>query len=120
QGTEVSLLALVVTLGAWLALQALDGDRSHVPLYLLLGVATWVRPDMVVFAAAILGGLAWLKPAFAREHLGCGAAIVVAFLVAQTGFRLWYFGAPMPNTYYLKLAGYPLIPCLSSGAIVDQ
>jgi len=31
------------------------------------------------------------------------------------GLRLWYFGDPLPNTYYLKVAGIPLLARLTRG-----
>jgi hypothetical protein len=43
---------------------------------------------------------------------------LVFFGALQTGFRLWYFGELLPNTYYLKMTGYPLELRLSRGAFV--
>jgi hypothetical protein len=40
-------------------------------------------------------------------HSCIGGAILAACLSLQTGLRISYFGDPLPNTYYLKLAGYP-------------
>jgi hypothetical protein len=36
------------------------------------------------------------------------AAVYGLFLLALTAFRLVYFGAPLPNTYYAKVGGIPL------------
>lgn len=42
----------------------------------------------------------WL-PAPARQ----GALIAVAAVAAHVGWRLWYYGWPLPNTYYVKAHG---------------
>lgn len=41
--------------------------------------------------------------------------MLVTFFAAQTAFRLWYFGDILPNTYYLKLTGYPFTLRISQG-----
>jgi hypothetical protein len=117
QGTEVSLLTLMVTAGAWLMLQVLEG-RPPYALYLLLASTTLVRPDMIVFVGAVLGSLILMQPQTWRRHALVGGLIVAAFVVMETGFRFWYFGAPLPNTYYLKMTGFPLMPRIMRGLIV--
>src|SRR5262249_25873538 len=76
QGTEVSLLTLMVTAGAWLSLEVIDG-RAPYALYLLLGASTLVRPDMVVFSAAVLTALAMWHRDHWRQHLMIGGFVVV-------------------------------------------
>ena len=44
-----------------------------------------------------------------------GGGVLVIFFAAQTAFRLWYFGDILPNTYYLKLTGYPFALRISQG-----
>jgi hypothetical protein len=120
QGTEVSVLALIVTAGCWLALRALDSGRPSVLLYMLLGSATLVRPDLLVFAGVVIVALAILQPKSRMTHLLAGGAIVGAFVGAETAFRLLYFGDPLPNTYYLKVSGFPWLPRISRGVLVTS
>ena len=118
QGTEVGPLTLTVTLGIWLTLQVVDSGKSALPLYVLLASGTLVRPDMAVFAVATLGVLVYLRPEQSVRHALVGGGLLLLFLAGATGFRLWYFGDPLPNTFYLKLTGFPLIPRLTRGALV--
>jgi len=118
QGTEVGLLTLMVSISAWLAVEVLAGSTGPGLLYLLLGVTTTVRPDMVVFDGLILVGLALLQPAHWRRHLGTGGGILVGFLLIETAWRMAYFHYPLPNTYYLKVTGYPLLPRITRGLLV--
>ncbi|HKM98870.1 MAG TPA: hypothetical protein VJX23_00035 [Candidatus Binataceae bacterium] len=57
RGTEVSLLALFVTMSALLALRSLDSDIMPLKLYLLLGTSTLCRVDMAAFASIVLMSL---------------------------------------------------------------
>jgi arabinofuranosyltransferase len=70
---------------------------------------------MVVPFAAIMLFLAAMDAANRWRHLFWGSLILLGFSLAQTAFRLWYFGDPLPNTYYLKLTGYPLLLRVSRG-----
>jgi hypothetical protein len=118
QGTEVSVLTLLVTCASWWTLRAFDSDCVPWRVFVLLGVGTLVRPDMVVFAAIPIAALALADRKRMAQRLGAGAAIVGVFLAAETAFRLLYFGDPLPNTYYLKVSGFPLLPKLARGAVM--
>jgi hypothetical protein len=118
QGTEVSILTLTVTAGVWLALRALDSNRVPILLFVLLGAATLVRPDMVVFAGAIVLALVLLDRRTAVTRVLAGITIGAVFLGSATVFRLLYFGDALPNTYYLKVVGFPMLPKMSRGLIV--
>jgi arabinofuranosyltransferase len=118
QGMEVGVLVLIMSIALWWALACMRDGRLSLPLYLLLGVSTWIRPDMVVPFGAVMLFLAAVDPRNRRGHLLWGSLILLAFCAAQTAFRSWYFGDVLPNTYYLKLTGYPLMLRLSRGAYV--
>ncbi len=106
-GTEVSLLLLVMTAAAWEATQVLDSGRFSRRLYILLGFATLVRIDMAVPFILIWGWLLWFDVQNRRRHLLWGGASLLGFLGGQTLVRWLYYGQLLPNTYYLKMTGYP-------------
>jgi hypothetical protein len=118
QGLEVGPLALLVTASAWLAVDGLE--RGSVPrrLYLLLGLGTLIRLDMLVAGLAVLGALVVADPAHRRRHILWGLGVLLLCLGGQTMLRWWYYGDLLPNTYYLKMTGYPVGYRLSRGAIV--
>ena len=69
-------------------------------------VATLVRPDGVLVAGAIF--LVWLVEARHEKLRGWQwPALYATALVALTGFRLAYYGSPVPNTFYAKVGGVP-------------
>jgi len=115
QGTEVSFLALMVAISVLLALRSLQSDTMPLKLYLVLGASTLCRLDMAVFAGVLLMSLTVMRPENWKRHLLIGGSIVFAFLAAQGIFNFAYYGDPLPNTYYLKMTGYPLLPRLKRG-----
>ena len=106
-GMEVGLLALTVTLAAILALRGLDEDNVPVGFYLLSGAATLIRPDAAVIYLAGWSALAVMQRRHRLRTLVIGAGVLLLFLGGQTLARLAVFGDPLPNTYYLKMTGYP-------------
>ena len=109
EGFEVVLLALlgVLTLdAAW--------RGQPVRFALLVGLGFWTRMDFVVMAAlpAVLLLSRRRLDASLLGGAGVGAAMVALLLV---GRRLW-FGSWLPNTWYLKGTGWPLLDRLSHGA----
>jgi len=128
----VALFSLTPTVWIW------TGSGMETPLVLLLVVLTWGslevvldtgnrRAEWALGALAVLAVLSradgFLIPLLAagfcllrgrrRLALGIGAAVLLT-LALLVGWRLWYYGYPLPNTYYVKLSG-DLSDRLSSG-----
>ena len=105
-GMEVSLLALVLTAAVWMILR--NGLERFSPLpYLLLAVSTLIRFDMAVPYVVILAVLWFVQKQYRRQHLLWGLGLLALFLGAQTVARYVYYGQLLPNTYYLKVEGWP-------------
>jgi len=117
-GMEVSALTLIVTASVWLALRADVERRFTFWPYVLLGIGTLVRLDMVLPFATIVCFNAAVAREMRRRHVLVGFGILLTFLLAQTLHRFWYFGDVLPNTYYLKLTGYPLTLRIARGLAV--
>ncbi len=115
QGMEVSLLVLMFSISVWLVLKNFEQKHFSVWPYLILGIGTLVRIDMAVPYLVVLGFLLIFDPQNRKRNLAWGLGLFAAFLGGQTIFRLWYYGEPLPNTYYLKMTGFPLIIRLKRG-----
>ncbi len=120
QGTEVSILALIVSAAAWQALRALRAGRFSAGPYLLLGFATLIRLDMAAPFAALALFLALRDRPHRARHLLIAPLILAAFLVPQFLLRHWYFGEWLPNTYALKMEGYPLVKRITHGCEITM
>jgi hypothetical protein len=112
-GLETGFYAFLLTLA--LALGARDlGRRGGFPWGALpFAAALATRPEAPLLAAPyaclLLAGAA--RDEVDRRKALLAAGLLAAALAALTAFRLSYFGAPMPNTYYAKVSN----PALWSG-----
>ena len=118
QGMEVGLLALLVSLAVLTAARSLQNGRFSWWPYLSLAAGMLVRPDMAVPFLAMVGFMAALDRARRSRHLIAGLVIFAVVLGGQTLFRIAYFGETFPNSYYLKLGGYPFLLRLTRGLYV--
>jgi hypothetical protein len=117
RGMEVGLMALVINLALLRALSSPAGERLRVADVIWLIVLPLIRPDGIVPAVIIAAYVGWTRIRAGR--IRAAAAVVacpLAILLAHTGLRWWLYGDLLPNTYYLKVAGIPLIERLSRGA----
>ena len=89
----------------------------------LLGVvamgAAATRPDGVIYMAVVpmvLAARAWMARGLRPwlDALAVYGVVTAALLGVLTGFRWWYFGDVLPNTYYMKGAEH----MTSIGAVV--
>lgn len=115
-GLEHPLLAaLVASAYAW-TLHNLKGPsettlstRAWLGPGVLLGLASWTRPDGALFAATAAAVLVCVPSTF-RHRVPAVAVLLgvtAAFFLAQLAFRLGYYGEWVPNTARAKLAWTP-------------
>jgi hypothetical protein len=118
QGMEVGVLALLMSMAALAAIRALQGERFSIRAYVLLAIAMLVRVDMAVPFLGLLIFMVIADRTHRRRHLIFGVSLFVAAGLAQTIFRLVYYGEILPNSYYVKMTGYPLLLRLTRGLYV--
>ena len=88
QGMEVGLLTLLVSIATWEAIRCLRTGQFALRVYIVLALATLVRPDMVVPFVATWAFLVAASPGRARQHLFTGLLILAASAFGQTALRL--------------------------------
>ena len=118
QGMEVSALTLLVTASVWAAMRSMEKEKAPTLPFLLLGLGTLIRLDMVVPYIGILIYRLFCRLENKTRILKRGMIILFMFLASQTLFRMVYYGDMLPNPYYLKMAGIPLKWRLLKGMIV--
>jgi len=118
QGMEVSVLAPLLSAAVWKMLLDFQNDSFSPWPYLLLGFGTLVRVDMAVPYLVLFGFSLIFIPKYRRQHISWGLGLLIVFLTSQTLFRIWYYGDPLPNTYYLKMGGIPLLLRIKRGLYV--
>ena len=115
QGTEVSILTLFVSLATLWGLRMMKSGRFFPAPYILLGFSTLIRPDAAVPLLALGGFLFFNQPRHRLKHLIATPLSLVLFMTPQVLFRRWYYDDWLPNTYYLKMEGYPFVMRLTQG-----
>jgi hypothetical protein len=109
QGSELALLVPVIGIAVAVGIRNSATERFSSAPYWLLGAATLARLDIAVVYVGLLAALASLDRARRAAHLTYGVGVLVLFAAAQTAFRYSYYGEWLPNTYYLKMTGYPAL-----------
>ena len=118
QGMEVSVLVLIVSISVWLVLGNLRKNRFSYWIYLILGISTLIRVDMAVIYLIILIFQLVALPDHRRQNIIWGLGLFAFFILGQSVFRILYYGNPLPNTYYLKMSGYPFFLRIIRGLYV--
>ncbi|PKO14708.1 MAG: hypothetical protein CVU39_13340 [Chloroflexi bacterium HGW-Chloroflexi-10] len=107
-GLEVSVLLLWINIVVFLMLRVLDTGKFSRIIYILMGIATLIRMDAAVTYLTIWGLLFIFDKNNRRRHLLEGGFFLLIFMGGQTILRKLYYGEWLPNTYYLKVEGWPL------------
>ena len=119
RGMEVGLIAVVTTAVTLLCLQMVrePSMKKAFAIGALLAVGLLTRPDAAVIAAVAIGFLVvGLHDSPNRKYLLPVVAVPALAFAAHLGFRFAYYGELVPNTYTLKIEGFPLRNRLVRGA----
>jgi hypothetical protein len=119
-GMETGLLAALSAAALFVALRLGSEPAGGKLLGLLLGSMFATRPDAAVPAIVILGFRAvWVLRRHRRWEILrpwlLEVSIFVGVVVGLTLFRWAYYGSPVPNTYALKMANWPLSSRIRNG-----
>lgn len=115
-GTEVTILTLLTTTGLYYTCLAIKQKKINLLFFFVLGAGTLIRLDffVIIFVISVFLFIHFKE----RTTLYKGYAIVGFFLLSQVLWRMYYYGFPVPNTYYLKMTGYPIYLRITNGIYV--
>ncbi|MDD5308632.1 MAG: hypothetical protein PHU25_15045 [Deltaproteobacteria bacterium] len=109
-GMETGLIAALTGLSLWIALRSSGRPELTPSLPVAVGLLFLVRPDTAIPIALILihrcSSIALAKGSL--RTMGKEAVIALAFAAGVSIFRLVYYDSLLPNTYTLKVSGFPL------------
>jgi hypothetical protein len=123
RGMEVGLVALVLAgaVALTLRLDDLHGDpprRLTLGLVGLMVVGPLIRTDVALpLAVVALGATLLARPGTRRTRALALFVPLVATVAVHTAARWWWYGDPLPNTYYLKLGDVPIGDRLGRGGL---
>ncbi|MDX9701501.1 MAG: hypothetical protein RBU23_00505 [Candidatus Auribacterota bacterium] len=114
-GMEVSIVTLLVSLSSMIAIQNLRKSSFSYLLYFILGINILIRVDLLGQALITIAYLSLIDKRNRFRHFFYGSSIILLFILGQTAFRFFYYNEFLPNTYYLKMTGIPLMYRISRG-----
>lgn len=106
-GMETGLAAAVMTWGLAAVMRGITSRSAGAGTLAWAGPMVLIRPEALAFTAYI-GGVALLKTPRGRGRLVAGFAAGMIVLAVYLVWRWRYYGSLVPNTYTLKLTGWPL------------
>lgn len=115
QGMEVGLLTFVIVAAVFGTLVTLEGKKKPSWLIYLLALSVWIRIDAAIPMLILISALAWFDRLRWRKHIMWGIVVVFGSLAVQTILRYGYYGEWLPNTYYLKMTGFPFLYRIARG-----
>uniref|UniRef100_A0A7C4YRX5 Glycosyltransferase RgtA/B/C/D-like domain-containing protein n=1 Tax=candidate division WOR-3 bacterium TaxID=2052148 RepID=A0A7C4YRX5_UNCW3 len=115
-GTEVSILLLLTSLSTFIVLK--NDEKKIYLVYLILGVSTLIRIDMVILYIGFWFYIMFSHKKNFLKHFFSGLTGLIIFVFGQTLFRYFYFRDILPNTYYLKMSGFPVFLRITRGLYV--
>jgi hypothetical protein len=122
-GMETGLLTLLLLSSLYL-LELYLRERQGVYVFSIValqGLAYLTRPDAIIFSLPIFVYIFFVgennhSTVFSRSAKLLPAALFYAsIIVGQEIFRVYYYHEFLPNTYYLKLTGMPLLDRIDNG-----
>lgn len=116
QGMEVGALAFLLVAVAARVQDVLAIGAAAPSIYVLLALANLVRMDALIVSLLTIGFLMCYDASRRKTHLIFGWLSIFISQGLLELFRVSYYHDFLPNTYYLKVSGYPLIPRIAQGA----
>lgn len=111
----MALAASGLSLAVLRSLRSGDVSRWFYPF---LACLTLIRLDAGILTVGTLIFLSVVQPAKRRGHLIEGFGWFLVVLLGQTVCRWVYYGDIVPNTYYLKMTGFPPFQRIGYGFLV--
>ena len=115
QGMEVGVLALLLTAAAFVIQECLATGKSALIAFILFWFAIFVRMDSVVPLLGTTIFLFLFDKSQRMKHLIQGGIALGSSLGLLELFRYGYYHDLLPNTYYLKVTGYPPMARVAQG-----
>ncbi|NLD61931.1 hypothetical protein GX645_05700 [Candidatus Sumerlaeota bacterium] len=116
-GMEVGCLAALATWAVTLAVEDISHGRFTLRPYLLCALATFIRMDAIAIFLALGCSAILIDPAHRKRIMTSCVILGICALGIQEIVRYAVYGEWLPNTYYLKMTGFPGLLRISRGLL---
>lgn len=109
-GLETQMFTFWISAGLYAYVRADSEPRWMRWVGVLFGLAALTRPEGLL-VLAVVGVHRYMVSAardrrwLPRKQDWLGAGLALALVVPHLAWRWWYYGYPLPNTYYVKASG---------------
>lgn len=117
-GTEVSILTLILTMSVYETIKCIKTGKFSLVPFIFLGLGITVRLDFLLPSLALIFCSSMLDRKNRNKYLLNGGVILFFFILSVLLFQLFYYHSLLPNTYFLKLTGFPLFYRITKGIFV--
>jgi hypothetical protein len=114
-GFESGFLSLITTISVQFIIENKRDRKSKLLLFICLIAGILVRQDFFLIAFVIIYLYFTENKISGFKKLIIPFFIILTPILLLTGFRLIYYHGWLPNTYYLKMTGYPVFLRLTRG-----
>ncbi len=115
-GFEISAIVLILNFSIYKYLVNSNNENKQYFSFLLLAIGILLRLDLIIPYILFLFFEFFSKKNNLKEILIYTLPLIIV-IAGTTIFRFLYYGDILPNTYYLKISGYPFFLRLSRGMI---
>jgi len=115
-GFEISAIVMILNLSVYKYLVNSNKENKQYFSFLLLALGILLRLDLIIPYIIFLSFEFFSKKKNIYSLLIYTLPLLVV-IAGTTVFRFLYYGDILPNTYYLKMSGYPILLRVSRGAI---
>lgn len=118
QGLEVSIITLLLSLSIFLNLRNLKLNKFSIVQIILPAIMILIRMDTFLYYVVIVSYIYFEYSTQQRKVLFQSILVFGITFLILFSWRQYYFGEWLPNTYYLKMTGYPVFERYAKGLYV--
>ncbi len=116
RGMETSVLGFIVIYVVWRVINSPDSERIDYISFVLLGIGMLIRLDFAfLFVILSISRVLVFRTNTMKNSL-FSFLFFIAIISGETIFRWFYYRELLPNTYYLKVTGFPSFWRIERGA----
>jgi hypothetical protein len=115
QGLETSIITLLISWSFFINLRNIGNNNYSLSQLIIPAITVFVRMDSILIYLVFFVFLYFFDNSRRRIILRSGLLILLITLIIIFVWRYIYYSEWLPNTYYLKMTGYPVIYRIGKG-----
>jgi hypothetical protein len=114
-GMETGILMMLFSATTWLIVKNDERNNFNNLILIFPALGILFRMDIIILYFALFAFFVFYNNENRKKIFFSGTIILIIVLLIQFGFRFYFYDQWLPNTYYLKMTGYPILLRLTRG-----